>query len=232
MPMQSRFILPPCERPAVGVVGTDQKFAVRRIYCVGQNYAEHSREMGGDPDKEEPFFFSKPADAIVADGGDVPFPSQTRDLHHEIELVVAIAKGGRDIAIEAAADHIFGYAVGIDLTRRDIQAEAKKKGRPWDMAKGFDASAPIGPIAPVQVMGHPQQGRIWLSVNDYVQQDGDLNQMIWSPGHIISILSRYVALCPGDLVFTGTPAGVGPLERGDRVTAGIEGTGELEIRII
>lgn len=230
--MESQFVIPPCEQPAVGVAGTDKRFAVRRIYCVGQNYADHSREMGGNPDKELPFFFSKPADAIVTDGADVSYPSQTDNLHHEIELVIAIAKGGSDIALDAAADHIFGYAVGVDLTRRDLQAEAKKKGRPWDLAKGFDASAPISQINPVSATGHPHNGRVWLAVNKDVRQDGDLDQMIWSPPHIISLLSQSIALCPGDLIFTGTPAGVGALERNDRITGGIDGVGELSVRIV
>lgn len=232
MRMESQFIIPPCEQPAVGVAGMDKKFAVRRIYCVGQNYAEHSREMGSDPDKERPFFFSKPADAIVSDGADLPYPPQTKNLHHEIELVIAIARGGSDIALSEAADHIFGYAVGIDLTRRDLQAEAKKKGRPWDLAKGFDASAPIGHINPANAIGHPVQGRIWLSVNKRIRQDGDLDQMIWSPLQIISMLSQSITLCPGDLIFTGTPAGVGALERNDQILAGIDGVGALSVRIV
>ena len=218
--------------PFVDIAGSDQKFGIHRIYCVGQNYADHSREMGGDPDRNPPFFFTKPASAIVSDGSEIAYPSQTANLHHEIELVVAIGKGGADIARENAHAHIFGYAVGVDLTRRDIQAEAKKMGRPWDMAKGFDQSAPCSAITITTQTGHPDAGRIWLSINGQDRQNGDLAHMIWPVADIIAILSQYVALRPGDLIFTGTPAGVGPVERGDTISGGVDGVGTLSVKIV
>lgn len=218
-------------RPCVPVSGSDAVFPVHRIYCVGQNYAAHAREMGSTPERESPFYFMKPADAVVSDGSSVPYPPRTADLHHEIELVVAIGRGGRDIRVEDAAAHVFGYAVGIDLTRRDLQAEAKQRGRPWDAAKGFDHSAPVSAIRPAGEIGHPTSGRIWLQVNDELRQNGDLEQMIWNVPEIVSRISMFVALQPGDLVFTGTPAGVGPLRRGDRIAGGLEDVGEIRIRI-
>lgn len=218
-------------RPCVPVSGSDAMFPVHRIYCVGQNYAAHTREMGGNPERESPFYFMKPADAVVHDGSTVPYPARTADLHHEIELVVAIGKGGRDIGVENAASHIFGYAVGIDLTRRDLQAEAKKRGRPWDAAKGFDCSAPVSSIRPATGIGHPQRGRIWLAVNGELHQDGDLGDLVWTVDEAIAELSTLFVLAPGDLLFTGTPAGVGPVGRGDRITGGIDGVGEIAIEI-
>nr|WP_244593980.1 fumarylacetoacetate hydrolase family protein [Rhodoblastus sphagnicola] len=207
-------------------------FPVRRIFCVGQNYADHAREMGGDPNRNPPFFFSKPADALVVNGADAPYPSLTDNLHHEIELVVALARGASNIAAGAAEETIFGYAAGIDLTRRDLQAEAKKAGRPWDMAKGFDASAPVGLIRPLSQTGRINRGRISLSLNGAPRQDGDLADMIWSIPDIIAILSTYVSLAPGDLIFTGTPAGVGPALSGDVLRGEIEGVGEVTTRIV
>jgi len=216
------------------VAGRAESYPVRRIHCVGRNYAEHAREMGGCG-REPPFFFAKPADAVVsvATGamGRADYPPRTANLHHEVELVVAIGRAGRDIPPAAAAGHVFGYAVGIDLTRRDLQAELKKKGQPWELAKAFDQSAPIGVIHPVATCGHPATGRIWLAVNEVERQHGDLADMIWSVPEIIAELSGYVELRPGDLIFTGTPAGVGPLVRGDRVSAGIDGLDMLTLTI-
>jgi fumarylpyruvate hydrolase len=206
-------------------------FPVRRIYCVGRNYAEHAREMGHDPDREPPFFFGKPTDAIVIDGADVPYPSLTANLHHEVELVVAIGTGGADIAAADAPAYIFGYAVGLDLTRRDLQQEARKAGRPWDMGKGFDHSAPIGEIARAATMGHPEQAWIELRVNGETRQAADVADMTWSVPEIIAELSRYIALAPGDLIFTGTPAGVSALNRGDLLEGSVAGVGTVSVRI-
>ena len=218
--------------PVVPVLGKPAVFPVRRIYCVGRNYADHAREMGMDPDREPPFFFGKPQDVVVPGGGDICYPPATANLHYEVELVVALSTGGRDIPAAEAPEHVFGYAVGIDLTRRDLQAKAKEKGQPWDTAKGFDQSAPISSITPASTCGHLTKGAIWLSVNGQERQRGDLAGMIWSVPEVIAHISGFVALAPGDLIFTGTPAGVGPLVRGDRVRCGIEGLGELEIGIV
>ena len=206
-------------------------FPVRRIYCVGRNYADHAREMGGDPNREPPFFFGKPRDAAVPGGGVLAYPPATSNLHHEVELVVALGRGGSAIPVERALDCVYGYAVGIDLTRRDLQASAKEKGHPWEMAKGFDQSAPLSPIVPASRCGHLRAGSIWLAVNGETRQEGDLSQMTWSVAEIIAHLSGFVALAPGDLIFTGTPAGVGALAKGDRVRCGIDGLGELEIAL-
>lgn len=204
---------------------------VRRIFCVGQNYRAHAIEMGGDPAREAPFFFAKPADALAADGASIPYPPMTAQLEHEVELVVALGAGGRDIPAEAAPALILGFGVGIDLTRRDLQAAAKKAGRPWDMAKGFDFSAPLGALLPAaQVDGMPR-GAIGLAVNGAWRQSADLAEMIWRVPEIIAELSRFVALARGDLIFTGTPAGVGPLVPGDRVLARVEGLPELRIAV-
>ncbi len=216
--------------PSTAIAGSAQRFPVHRIYCVGRNYAEHAREMGGDPREEPPFFFMKPPDAVLANGAELPYPSRTHDLHHEIELVVAIGRGGRDIAASAALAHIFGYAVGIDLTRRDLQAAAKRSGRPWDTAKGFEHSAPLAAIRPV-AQGHVQDGRIWLEVNGQLRQEGDISQMIWKVPEILAELSGYFALCAGDLVFTGTPAGVQALQPGDQLQGGIAGLETLRLRV-
>ena len=216
--------------PTAAIAGSDERFPVRRIFCVGKNYADHAREMGGDPTREPPFFFSKPADAIVSGTADLAMPPRTANLHHEIELVVALAKGGANIAAADAADCIFGYAVGNDLTRRDLQADAKAGGRPWDMAKGFDHSAALSPIRPAAEIGHPASARIWLSVNGAARQDGDIADMIWPVADIIAELSTYVELKPGDLIYTGTPAGVGPIVAGDVVAGGIDGVGTIANR--
>ncbi len=221
--------IPSVTVPVVPVAGTDTPFPVRRIWCVGQNYAEHAREMGGDPDRAEPFFFSKPADAVVPGGGMLPYPTQTASLHHEVELVVAIGVGGEEIAPERALLHVFGYAVGLDMTRRDLQAEAKRNGRPWALAKGFDQSCPLGAIVPVARSGHPDRGAITLTVDGVLRQSGDLSQMIWSVGEAIAFLSRFVSLQPGDLLMTGTPAGVGPVRPGEVVTGACAGVGEVTV---
>ncbi len=218
-------------QPAVPVAGTDQAFPVHRIYCVGRNYAAHAREMGHDPQRTTPVFFMKPPDAIVLGGATVPYPSRTENLQHEVELVVAIGEPGRDIPVEKALDHVFGYAVGIDLTRRDLQLAAKESRGTWDTAKGFDQSAPISPVHRAQDIGHPDAGRIWLSVNGQNRQNADLNELIWSVPEAIAELSTFFTLVPGDLIFTGTPAGVGPIEAGDKVTGGIDGIDEIEITI-
>lgn len=218
------------------VASPSERFPVRRIYCVGRNYAAHAREMGHDPDREPPFFFTKPADALVyaAPGstGEFPYPSRTNDVHHEIELVVAIGRAGRDIEVARALDHVYGYALGLDMTRRDLQAEAKKMGRPWDVAKGFDRSAPLGPIHPVSRVGHIGQGAIWLKVNGAERQRSDVSQLIWSTAETIAHLSTLFELRPGDLIFTGTPEGVGPVVRGDLLTGSVEGLGELNVRVV
>jgi fumarylpyruvate hydrolase len=224
-------IIPPWPLPAVPVAGSDALFPVRRIYCVGRNYAEHAREMGGDPAREPPFFFMKPADAVVT-GGRMDYPSKTADLQHEVELVVALSRGGRDIPAAAALDCVFGYAVGLDMTRRDVQAELKAKGRSWEMGKAFDQSAPISPIMPAARIGHPQRGAITLEVNSQSRQHGDLADMIWPVAGIIANLSGYVTLQPGDLIFTGTPAGVGKVARGDRLEGAVEGVGALSVTIV
>ena len=218
--------LPRVEPVTVAIAGSDARFPIRRIFCVGQNYADHAREMGADPTRAAPFFFSKPADAVVASGARLDFPSQTGDLHHEVELVLALAAGGTNIALADAAGLVFGHAVGIDLTRRDLQAAAKKAGRPWDMAKGFDQSAPLGAITPGPAPAH---AAIALSVNGETRQAGDLGQMIWNVAEIIATLSGFVALAGGDLIFTGTPAGVGPIRPGDKLRATLAGVTPLEI---
>ena len=225
------YVISTSPRPAVAVHGQRAQFPVRRIYLVGRNYAAHAREMGHDPDREQPFFFQKPADAVMPSGGDFPYPPLSNNVHHEIEQVVALQSGGKDIAVDAALSHVYGYAVGIDFTRRDLQQQMKKQGRPWEIGKAFDCSAPITEIVPALVFGHPQQGRVWLAVNGELRQEGDLNQLIWSVPEIIATLSTQFELNGGDLIFTGTPAGVGPIEPGDQVTGGIDGIGEIQISV-
>ncbi len=216
---------------------TGAAFPVRRVYCVGRNYAEHAREMGADPDREPPFFFSKPADALLPAGAlsrgitEMPYPPATDDLHHEIELVAALRSGGSDILLEGALDHVWGYGVGLDMTRRDLQAIAKKQGRPWDMAKGFDHSAPIGLLVPTSDVDDPGRGAITLRVNGELRQQGDLSDMIWPLAETIVFLSRLVRLEAGDLIFTGTPSGVGAVKRGDLLEGSIAGIGGVTVRI-
>jgi len=215
--------------PVLPVAESNKLFPVGRIYCVGRNYAEHAREMGHDPNREPPFFFMKPADAIVQNGATIPYPQMTKDLHHEIEMVVAIGKGGADIPVEKALDHVFGYGVGLDMTRRDLQGEAKKMGRPWEMGKAFDHSAPCTALKPAAMVGHPAQGAIWLKVNGVVKQQGDLADMIWNVPEMIACLSRLITLRPGDLIMSGTPAGVGPVQRGDKLEGHVDGVGDLTV---
>jgi fumarylpyruvate hydrolase len=226
------LVIPPTPQATVEVAGTEARFPVHRIYCVARNYAKHAREMGMDPDREPPFFFSKPADAIVANGTPVPYPPRTANLHHEIELVVAIGTTGRDIPPASALSHVFGYAVGNDLTRRDLQFDAREQRRPWDVAKGFDCSAPLSAIRPVADVGHLQRGAIWIEVNGESRQRADLSEMIWSVPEIIAELSTYFELRPGDLIFTGTPEGVGPVERGDSLVGGVDGLETLRTTIV
>lgn len=225
------FVIDPAPTPSVAVAGSSDRFPVRRIFCVGRNYAAHAREMGKDPDREPPFFFLKPADAVVDDGATIAYPPETSNLHYEAELIVAIGRAGRDIAPDAALDHVWGYGIGLDMTRRDLQNAAKDLGRPWDWGKGFDKSAPIGPIHPVDVVGHIDKGRIWLAVDGVTKQDSDVAKLIWPIADVISIASRSMELRPGDLIMTGTPEGVGAVKAGQTMTLGIDGLGEMTIHI-
>ena len=224
------YVIASPKQASVPVKGTHLRFPVRRIYCVGRNYNDHVVEMGGVPGREPPFFFQKPADALLLDGN-FPYPSATRDVHHEVELVVALHSGGKDIAVSNAAQHIYGYAVGIDMTRRDLQGEAKKAGRPWEVGKAFDHSAPIGEIIPRADTGVLEHAGISLQVNGTQRQSSDISQMIWSVPEIISELSRLFELHAGDIIFTGTPSGVGPVQPGDKLHAAIEGVGELSLQV-
>jgi fumarylpyruvate hydrolase len=225
----AEFVIAPPPLVSVPVSGGG-RFPVRRIFCVGRNYAEHAREMGSDPDRELPFFFTKPADALLLDGADMPYPPMTSSLHHEMELVAAIGAGGAEIAEADALRHVWGYAAGLDMTRRDLQNAAKKEGKPWDMGKGFDHSAPIGALVPAAGVD-PTRGRIELKVNGVVRQTSDLSKLIWSVAETVAYLSRLVALAPGDLIFTGTPEGVAAVERGDRLEGVVEGVGTVATRI-
>ncbi len=225
------FVFEPQPQPSVAVAGSADLFPVRRIFCVGRNYAAHAREMGKDPDREPPFFFTKPADAVIGDGATIPYPPETSNLHFEGEFIVAIGKGGMNIPEASALDHVWGYAVGNDLTRRDLQATAKDMGRPWDWAKAFDRSAVCGPVHPVSAVGHISTGAIRTSVNGVVRQDADLADLIWSVPEVIAYLTRSIALCSGDLIYTGTPAGVGALSSGDSCVVSVEGLGSVETTI-
>ena len=223
------YVIPVLSTPSLAVEGTRGRFPVHRIYCVGRNYAEHAREMGHDPDREPPFFFMKPADAIVPNEATLPFPQATKDLHHEIEMVVAIGRDGADIPVAKALDHVFGYGVGLDMTRRDLQGEAKKMGRPWEMGKAFDNSAPCTALKTVAMAGHPAKGAIWVKVNGAVKQKGDLSEMIWNVPETISYLSKLITLRAGDLIMSGTPAGVGPVKAGDKLEGHVDGVGDLTV---
>lgn len=225
------YAVPVPATPSLPIRDSDARFPVHRIYCVGRNYAAHALEMGHDPDREEPFFFQKNPDTLVLDGR-FPYPAQSSDVHHELELVVALRSGGTDIAVDAAQASVFGYAVGLDMTRRDLQAQMKKSGRPWEIGKAFEQSAPCSEIVPANLIGHPEQGAVQLFVNGELRQDGDLNQLIWKVPEMIAYLSRLFTLAPGDLIFTGTPAGVGPVQRGDRLRGTIAGVAELEIEVV
>ena len=225
------YVIPVPPQPSVAVAGSEARFPVRRIFCVGRNYEAHAREMGKDPSREPPFFFTKPADAVVDSGETVSYPPETSNLHHEIELVVAIGTGGRDIDEGEVHGHLWGASVGIDLTRRDLQLAARDLGRPWDLGKAFDRSAPIAPLARIADVASLTSGRIWLAVDGEVRQDADIGDLIWSVAEHVSILSRSMTLAPGDLVMTGTPAGVGPLEPGQTVTGGVDGIAEIRTPI-
>lgn len=231
MSANDAYIIAPPKQAAAAIAGETKLFPVRRIFCVGRNYADHAREMGADPTRELPFFFCKPADALVADGATIPYPPQTKDLQHEVELVAAIAKGGANIGRDQALDHVFGYGVGIDLTRRDLQQEAKDKKRPWDWGKGFDHSAPLSALHQASRIGHPAKGRIHLAVNGQMKQDGNLDQMIWPLADCIAFISQSMRLEAGDLIYTGTPAGVGPVLPGDVLTAEVDGVARLTVTI-
>ncbi|MBF0287465.1 MAG: fumarylacetoacetate hydrolase family protein [SAR324 cluster bacterium] len=227
-----KYAIPLFNIPTIDVAGQSSSFPVHRIYCVGRNYAAHAREMGSDPKREPPCFFTKPGDSVVANGSQVPYPSATENLHHEVELVVAIGKDALNISADKAKGIIFGYAVGNDLTRRDLQAQAKKLAQPWDVAKGFDHSAPITAIHPVEKVGHLEKGEIWLKVNDDMRQHGHIEDMVWSIPEVIEALSKLFRLIPGDLIFTGTPAGVGALSPGDKVEGCVEGLDILKHTVV
>jgi len=227
-----KFLFEPAPVPALPIRGMDKLFPVHRIYCVGRNYAEHAREMGHDPTRELPFFFQKNPDSLIPGGGDFPYPPKSADVHHELEMVVALGQGGSDIPAARALDCVYGYAVGLDMTRRDLQGEAKKLGRPWEVGKAFDSAAPCSEIVPAAAIGHPAAGAVWLKVNGVLRQKGDLGELIWKVPEIISHLSGLFALRPGDLIFSGTPAGVGAVKRGDRLEGGVDGIGELVVRVV
>jgi fumarylpyruvate hydrolase len=227
----SRYIFAPHALPTLPVRGSDKLFPVHRIYCVGRNYAEHAIEMGHDPNREAPFFFQKNPDTLVLSGGTFPYPDASKDVHHELEMVVALKSGGKDIAQDKALNHVFGYAVGLDMTRRDLQGEAKKLGRPWEVGKAFESAAPCSEIVPASAIGHPAHGAVWLKINGEPRQKGDLNQLIWKVPEMIAYLSGLFELRAGDLIFSGTPAGVGPVKRGDVLHGGVDGVGELKVTV-
>ncbi|MEH6579808.1 MAG: fumarylacetoacetate hydrolase family protein [Amphritea sp.] len=227
----TNFAITPAAQAIAVIKDSDELFPLRRIYCIGRNYADHAIEMGHDPDREPPFFFQKNANN-VDNSGTFPYPTQTSDVHYEMELVVALKKGGVNISIDNALEYVFGYALGLDMTRRDLQGQMKKMGRPWEISKAFEHSAPMGPIIPVSEVGHPDAGRIELKVNDEVRQQGDLNQMLWKVPEMISYLSRFYELAPGDLIMSGTPAGVGPIVKGDVMVGSIEGVGEFTVTVV
>ncbi len=224
-------VFEPIVIPTLPIRGDDRVFPVHRVYCIGRNYAEHAIEMGHDPDKEPPFFFQKNPDNLLTGGRDFPYPSETSDVHHEIELLVALHQGGNRISVEDALDCVFGYGVALDMTRRDLQGVAKKMGRPWEVGKAFEHSAPCTHLVPATDIGHPEQGAIWLKVNGEIRQQGDLNQMIWKVPEMISYLSDLFELTPGDVILSGTPAGVGPVQRGDRLEGFVENVATLELAV-
>lgn len=228
----SDYLFPPSAIPALAIRDSSQRFPVHRIYCVGRNYADHAIEMGHDPDKEKPFFFQKNPDNLVLDDGDFPYPSMSSDVHHEIELVAALHSGGSDIATDDALNHVFGYAVGLDMTRRDLQAAQKKAGRPWGIGKAFEHSAPCSALVSAASIGHPDQGEVVLEVDGVIRQRGDLNQLIWKLPEVISFLSGLFELKAGDLIMTGTPAGVGAVQRGETMFGRVEGVGEITAKVV
>jgi fumarylpyruvate hydrolase len=224
------YVFEPAPVTALPIRGSADTFPIRRVYCVGRNYAAHAIEMGHDPDKEPPFFFQKSPDQVTF-GKDFPYPAQTTDVHHEIELVVALKSGGENIPVDKALDCVFGYCVGLDMTRRDLQGEAKKLGRPWEVGKAFEESAPCGEIVPASEIGHPDKGAVWLKINGETRQEGDLNQLIWKVPETIAYLSGLFRLAPGDLIMSGTPAGVGPVKKGDKLHGHVEGVGDLHLSV-
>ena len=225
-------VIPPPPLACLPVRRTGAVFPVHRIYCVGRNYAAHAIEMGHDPTREEPFFFQKNPDNLVIDGGDFPYPEKSSDVHHEIEMVVALGRGGTNIPVERALDCVYGYAVGLDMTRRDLQAECKKAGRPWEIGKAFEHSAPCSELVPAAEIGHPAEGAIWLKVGGDVRQEGNLNQLIWKVPEMIAFLSGLFELKPGDLIMSGTPSGVGKVERGDLLEGHIDRVGKLQVKVV
>ncbi|UOK71166.1 fumarylacetoacetate hydrolase family protein [Ancylobacter polymorphus] len=227
----STYVITPPGIPTLPVEGSDKLFPIHRIYCVGRNYAEHAIEMGHDPNKEPPFFFQKNPDNVIVDGT-FPYPDKSSDVHYELEMLVAIGKGGVNIPVESALDHVWGYGVGLDMTRRDLQGEAKKLGRPWEVGKAFEASAPCSALVPASAIGHPAAGKVWLNVNGTQRQVGDLNQMIWKVPEMISYLSGLFELQPGDVIMSGTPAGVGAIVRGDVMEGGVDGVGTLTVKVV
>lgn len=227
-----QYVIPAPAIPSLAVEGQSGRFPVRRIYCVGRNYADHAREMGHDPDREPPFFFMKPADTIVTDNGDFPYPSQTKDVHHEMEMVVALGKGGVNVPEPKALECVYGYGVGLDMTRRDLQGEAKKLGRPWDTGKAFDHAAPCSSLRRAADIGHPAKGAVLLEVNGQVRQKGDLADLIWNVPEMIAYLSTLFTLEPGDLIFTGTPAGVAAVKRGDVMKGSVAGVGTITCKVV
>jgi fumarylpyruvate hydrolase len=225
-----QYVFDPPQVPFATVADSDAVFPVRRIFCIGRNYFEHVREMGFEPAREEPFYFTKPADALVRSGSTLAFQQASANVHHEVELVVAIGREGRNLNVERALDHVFGYAVGNDLTRRDLQIAARERGRPWDFSKAFDDSAHIGVLHPAETVSHPARARIWLTINQALRQDSNIAEMVWSTPELIAHLSKFQTLMPGDLIFTGTPAGVGLVSPGDMIDAGIDHLGTLSTR--
>ncbi|WP_323763290.1 fumarylacetoacetate hydrolase family protein [Marinovum sp.] len=225
------YIIEPPQPVGLPVAGSDALFPVRRVYCIGRNYAAHAIEMGDDPDRDPPFFFQKNPDNLDP-SGEFPYPTKSDDVHYEAEMAVVLKQGGVNISLDQALDHVFGYALSLDMTRRDLQGAAKKKGRPWEVGKAFERSAPIGPILPVDQVGHPSEGRLELTVNGETKQEGDLNQMIWKVPEMISYLSEYFELAPGDVILSGTPAGVGPVQKGDVMELTIEGLGSLNVPVV
>ena len=226
------YVFPPPKQVTLPVRDSDAAFPVHRIYCVGRNYAAHAVEMGHDPDKEPPFFFQKNPDNLLTEGRDFPYPAKTEDVHHEIELAVALKSGGADISVDNALDCVFGYGISLDMTRRDLQGQMKKLGRPWEIGKAFEFSAPCTELIPADKIGHPDRGAIWLKVDGDFRQRGDLNQMIWKVPEMISYLSELFTLQAGDIILTGTPSGVGPVKRGDRMHGHVEGVGDLNVAVV
>jgi fumarylpyruvate hydrolase len=225
------YVIAPPPVTALPIRGSQQVFPVRHVYCIGRNYAAHAIEMGHDPNREPPFFFFKNPDNVYV-GKEFPYPTKTSDVHHEIEMVVALKSGGRNIPVAKALDHVWGYGVGLDMTRRDLQGEAKKLGRPWEVGKSFDFSGPCTALVPASEIGHPAQGKVWLKVNGQIKQEGDLNQLIWKVPEMISYLSEYFELFAGDLIFSGTPAGVGAVKKGDAMHGHVDGVGDLELKVV